>query len=188
MMYDVIFSGGSLIFALQDVEIAGFAIMDILLFATAVSLPFVITLIVYSAFYILEFICHEQRGFHALAASTHIVYGRFWPIALRLGVMMAIIIAVNYVLTIMFGLSQKYATTATVIGEVVAMVVSFFFVVMFMRYLALLHTAAVASTTPYLREPLSQSYKTYKFITIVGAGVMVLFVLGSLLALLGFAA
>jgi hypothetical protein len=162
---------------------------SLVLFTSALALVIPAFIVfVYVAFYFLEFVRHDRRGLHALAASTHLVYGHFWPVALRLGAMLLLMLLVNIALSIVFGLGEETVTATAIIGEVIAMVVGFFLTVMFVRYLAQLHSALVANSTPYAPEPHSQSYKIYRALAIIGAGLLVLIPVFTLLALLGFAA
>lgn len=141
--------------------------------AIAFVIP-VLILFVYCAFYFLEFMRHERRGLHALAASTQLVYGRFWSVAGRLAAMLLIVMATNIVLTVIFGLDQEPPTAFSAIGEIISLVVSFFLMVLFMRYLAQLHAALVASAEPYVLEPLSQSYKLYRVLAWIGGIALIL--------------
>ncbi|HMA79119.1 MAG TPA: hypothetical protein VKP88_08480 [Candidatus Paceibacterota bacterium] len=171
-----------------QIVLVGF-LTSLVIFSSALALVLpALIVFVYVAFYFLEFLRHDRHGLHALAASTHLVYGRFWSVAARLAVIIAIMAAINIGLTVAFGLDQAYATTASIVGEIFAAVVGFVFTVMFMRYLAQVHSALVATTAPYQPEPLSQSYKIYRVLAWIGGGLLLLLPISALLAVAGMAA
>lgn len=130
--------------------------------------------LVYNSFYFLEFIRHNHRGLHALAASTQLVYGRFWSIAARAGSMMVLLIVVNAVLTIAFTLSANGNETVLLVGEVVNGVVGLFLTIMLMRFMALLHTAAIATQPEYQLDVQQKSYRVYQALLWGAVGVFVI--------------
>jgi len=141
-----------------------------------------IIITVYTSFYFLSFIRSDTRGLHALAASTHIVYGRFWSVVGRLLLFGAVVIAINLAVLLAFaGLGYLLSAAGSpafivgglaVIGETVGWIVSLFVTIMMMRYLADLHTALTATTAPYQAVPLSRSYQIYRVLAWLAAVAM----------------
>lgn len=137
-----------------------------------------LVVMVYTMFYFLCYIQHEHKGLHALAASTQLVYGRFWPIFGRFAFMIAVIMLVSFGITALFALLGSIVSPAetllVAIGEIVNTIVSFVLTIVTMRYLVLLYSAVTASAATYVEQPLSTSYKLYRVLAWVGAGLLAL--------------
>ncbi|MAZ30238.1 hypothetical protein CL655_03055 [bacterium] len=165
-------------------QIAWIGVLLMLVLTTAFMALFLpaFIIMVYTMFYFLSFLRHDHRGLNALAASTNVVYGRFWGVLGRLAFMMLIIIVVSLAITVIFeilaGIIPVAENALVATGELINTVVSFVLTIVMMRYLVLLYTAADATTPAYQAEPLSTSYKLYRVLAWVGGVVFVAMSLG----------
>lgn len=148
-----------------------------LLIIPAVAISF------YTLFYFMAFIRQNVHGIHALAASTHVVYGRFWSVVWRIVAAGIIITLINFAVVLLFeGLGFMTAQTDSAalvgivlaVGEIIGIIISLFLTVLMMRYIAILHTALQATAPAYQEMPLNTSYKVYR--ALAGLGIALLLV------------
>ena len=156
---------------LSLVFLAGFSLLVIPAFV----------ILIYSLFYFMAFIRSDQRGLHTLAASTHVVYGRFWSVVLR----MVIVMLLFFVMDIAFislesGLSLFFwgaplliAFSLSALLLVANLLASFFLSLVTLRYMALLYEALTVSTAPYQPSPRSHSYRIYQALCLFGVAIIV---------------
>lgn len=147
-------------------QIAWLGLLVTLVLVTGFSLLLLpgLIIMIYTMFYFLGFALHEHRGLHALAASTHLVYGRFWAVLGRFAAMIGLILLVSIGITLVFEMLGNLTGAAALaaVGEVVNTIVSFILTIVLMRYMVLLYRALTAQVPAYQAEPHSTSYKLYR--------------------------